>query len=437
MMARKDSSSDTNGNSSPWRRRAIWIGAGVVALLLLYLALRPSRVSVESAVVARGPLAVSLTAEARTRVRDRYTLVAPVTGTLERVTLDPGDVISDDGEVARIRPATSALLDPRTRADAIARRDAAAARLQQARVVLQGARGDRDFAVRELERVRALAAAGALAPRELEQAERALDAAQSSLAAAEGAVRSAESELAAARIAVAPPQSLGSSGTLSLRAPAGGQVLRILARGPGLIAAGSPVIELGDAGSLEIVADLLTQDAVNVAAGAPASIVTGDGEIPARVRRVEPSAVTKISALGVEEQRVDVILDFVAGDGASRGLSPESSSSVPRGARESGTTANSPAALLASLGDGFRVDARIELARRENALHIPTSALFRDGSGWSTFVIEDGKARRRSIQVGIRGEQSAEVIEGLQDGEVVILYPGDEVREGARVSSGR
>src|SRR5690606_17592833 len=148
--------------------------------------------------------------------------------------------------------------------------------------------GDHDFATRELERVKELASAGAVASREVEAAERTLAAAQSALAAAEGAVRSARSELTAANAAVALPQALGSSGSVAVRAPAGGQVLRVLVRGPGLVAAGTPLLELGDAGSLEIVADLLTQDAVSVAAGAPATIITSTGDIPARVRRVEP-----------------------------------------------------------------------------------------------------------------------------------------------------
>lgn len=432
MMARNSSRADTNGRKQ-WKRRAIWIGAAIVALLLLYLALRPSEVRVETAEVTRGPLTVSLTAEARTRVRDRYELVAPVTGTLERITLDPGDVVPDASEVARIRPATSALLDPRTRVEAIARRDAAAARLQQAEVALQGARGDHDFATRELERVKELASAGAVASREVEAAERTLAAAQSALAAAEGAVRSARSELTAANAAVALPQALGSSGSVAVRAPAEGQVLRVLVRGPGLVAAGTPLLELGDAGSLEIVADLLTQDAVSVAAGAPATIITSTGDIPARVRRVEPSAVTRISALGVEEQRVDVILDFTHEES---GASDDETAASPEPAAETRNPRLRASDLIATLGDGFRVDARIVLAERDDVLHIPTSALFRDGEGWSTFVVEGGRARRRPVQIGVRGEQRAEVLQGLQRGDVVILYPGDEVRDGARVTAG-
>lgn len=432
MMARNGSRANANGQKQ-WKPRAAWVAAAIAALLLLYLALRPSVVRVETAEVTRGPLTVSLTAEARTRVRDRYQLVAPVTGTLERITFDPGDVVPDASEVARIRPATSALLDPRTRAEATARRDAAAARLQQARVALETARGDQDFATRELERARELASAGAVASREVEAAERALSAAQSALAAAEGAVRSARSELTAANAAVAPPQALGSSGAVAVRTPAEGQVLRVLVRGPGLVAAGTPLLELGDPGSLEVVADLLTQDAVSVSAGAPATVVTSAGDVQARVRRVEPSAVTRISALGVEEQRVDVIIDFaIEGSGASGGeaaMPPGPAAEMP----DSGLRSSD---LIAALGDGFRVDARIVLAERDDVLHIPTSALFRDGEGWSTFVVEGGRARRRAVQIGIRGEQRAEVLQGLQQGAVVILYPGDEVRDGARVAAG-
>lgn len=401
-----------------WRRRLVWIGAGAVLLLLLVLLLRPSAAEVETAVASRGPLRVTLTAEGRTRVQDRYGVVAPVTGTLARIELDPGDVVDDGGTIARILPATAPLLDPRTRADAIARRDAAEARLAEAVAALARARNDRAFAAREVERVRALADAGAVAVREVEEAERALDAAQATLAAAESAVRAARAERQAAAAAVAAPQALaGDGGVVLVRAPAGGQVLRVLERGPGLVQAGTPLVEVGDASRLEVVADLLTQDAVHVAAGAPATILTGSSEFPARVRRVEPGARTEISALGVEEQRVDVVLDFVTGtDGDSSGAAAEDAS-----------------VGLAALGDGFRVDARIVLAEREDALRVPTSALFRDGDAWAVFVVRDGRAERRRLQIGVRGEREAEVLDGLEAGEVVVLYPGDAVRDGVRV----
>ncbi len=389
------------------RRRFIWIAVGAVVLLLLALAFSPDTLTVETAAVARGPVSAAVTAEGRTRVRDRFIVAAPVTGTLERITLDPGDAVDRQAVVARITPASAALLDSRTRAEAESRVAAAAAGLRQAEAAVVQARSDRAFAARELDRARQLAAAGALAPRAVEEAEQMAAAREAAATSAEEAVRAARADVQAARASVAAPGTLSSSGAVNVRSPSGGQILRVVERGPGLVQAGTPLVEVGDAGALELVADLLTQDAERVAAGAPATITVGGAERPARVRRVEPSAVTKISALGVEEQRVDVVLEFT----------DEPATEAPR----------------APLGDNFRVDVRIVTAERADALSVPTSALFRDGDGWAVFTVRDGRAARQRVDLGIRGESSAEVVAGLTAGDLVVLYPGDEVRDGVRV----
>lgn len=397
----------TDAAASSRRRRFIWLGVAAVVVLLIAWALAPTTLEVETVALARGSVTAVVAAEGRTRVRDRFSIVAPVSGTLARITLDPGDPVDREAVLARITPASAALLDPRARAEATGRAATAGALVRQAESAVLQARSDLTFAVRELERARQLAAAGALAARNVEEAAHLAAARQASLTSAEQSVVAARADQRAAQSAVAAPGSLSASGAVTVTAPVAGQLLRVFERGPGLVQAGTPLLEVGDPGALEIVADLLTQDAGRVSAGAPAIIAIGDDERPARVLRVEPSAVTKVSALGVEEQRVDVVLAFTDDPPTEPGRQP--------------------------LGDNFRADVRIVTARRDDVLTVPTSALFRDGEGWAVFTVREGRARRQRVELGIRGPSGAEVVGGLTAGAQVILYPGDEVRDGARV----
>jgi HlyD family secretion protein len=386
------------------RKRLIW-GAVLAALILLVVwMMRPAPVAVETAVVARGPLSTSVQAEGVTRVRDRFQVAAPVSGRLERITLREGDAVAAGDVIARLTPLP---LDVQAAAQATARVSAAQATRQEAEARVGQARAALEQTERTTARILEVAAVGGISVDAAERAELELAAARRELDAAASRVRAADAELAAARAAlldVDPTRATGRA-VVEIRAPAAGRVLRVGEPSERIVAAGTPLVEIGDAAGLEAVVDVLSSDAVLIRPGATVALVEwgGDGEIAARVRQVEPSGFTKISTLGVEEQRVNVIVDLDA---------------VPAG-----------------LGDGYRVEARIETWSAADVLTVPNGALFRHGTDWGVFVKEDGRARLRELRIGNRGTASAEVLQGLNESETVVLFPSDRVTEGARLKS--
>ncbi len=391
------------------RRRALVLALAAAAGLggLLWL-LRPAPVRVELGVVDRGPLEVTVDEEGRTRVRNRYVIAAPVAGGLERIMLDAGDAVAAGDVVARVSPAP---LDPRTTAQAEARLDAAIALRGEARARVGQARAALAQAHRDLQRARTLAAAGTVSDQELEQAELAhasraeeLHGAREAEDAAAHEVQAAEAVLLAAGAGAPGPSSRGKDAFVDVRSPAAGDVLRVFEESQRVVAVGTPLLEVGDPSDLEIVVDVLSADAVRIRPGAEMRLVAwgGEGTLRARVRRVEPSGFTKISALGVEEQRVNVIGDFVDAPGA--------------------------------LGDGYRLEARIVVWRAEDVLRVPASALFRRGEGWHVFGVENGRAQLRAVGVGQRGVEAAEVVSGIEPGTGVVLHPTDRVADGVRVA---
>ncbi len=393
-------------------RRKIWIvtGFGVVILAGIGLAMRPRPIAADFATVERGPLSVTVDEEGETRVRDRFVVSAPLAGRILRIELEPGDAVeAGQTVVASLQPTDPILLDARSRAEAEARVGAARAGLGLARAERDRAEAERRFSVSEAGRYRKLAAEEIVSRERLDSAELEVTTREEALRAADYAVKSAEQDLAAASATLqteAPAIGVAAE-PIVLRAPVDGVVLRRLRESETVVPAGEPLVEIANPADLEIVSDLLSTDAVKVRRGQNVRIEQWGGDEPLRgvVRRVEPYGFTKISALGVEEQRVNVIVDF-------------------EDAREA----------WEALGDGYRVEVRIVIWEREDAVKVPTSSLFRDGDDWAVFVVEEGRAARRTVSLGERNGLEAEVLEGLGEGDRVVVHPSDSIRDGVAVA---
>jgi HlyD family secretion protein len=385
--------------SATWKK-LLYIVAGLGTLTGLTLLFLPGPVPVEVTNVAIGPLQVTVDEDGETRAHDRFIISAPVAGRVARIGLHEGDLIARDQAVAELWPLP---LSAREREEQLARISAAEAQLREASERVRQARASHEQARREQARMEKLAAGGFVAQQEAEQARLAETTSANELEAARFRERSVEADLKAARAALLALDTTGGGARVIVRSPAAGKVLRIPEKSERVVAAGAALIMVGDPNRIEIVVDLLSTDAVKVRAGMPMLLEGWGGDQPmrARVRVVEPYGFTKVSALGVEEQRVNVIGDFVDATG--------------------------------SLGDGYRVEAKIVIWSSDNVLKVPVSALFRQGEEWSVFVVESGRARRRKIEVGHRGALEAEVTQGLTAGDTVIRHPSNELTDGARV----
>ncbi len=385
------------------RKHGIGLGVVVATAALVLWALQPESIAVETATVARGPLRVTVDEDGETRVEDRYLVSAPVTGRLVRLECEVGDEVEAGEVLARVYPLP---LDTRTRAEAVERlrateaaARAAVARVEQARAMALETR-------RALERLERVAAdvPGSVAGQRLDEARTADRTAALALEEAESAADAAAHEVESTRALVG---SDASAEPTLVRAPASGRVLRVYEECERIIAAGSPIMEVGDAGRLEVVVDVLTEDAARLAAGAPAGVIAGPEADTLRgsIRLIEPSAFTKVSPLGVEEQRVNVVVAFDGGD--------------------------------VLLGDRYRVDVSLVAWESGDVLLVPVSALIRSDSRWGVYVVEGERARLRAIDLGERGRAHAEVRAGLEVGEVVVLYPSEAIGDGARVEAAR
>jgi HlyD family secretion protein len=396
------------------RRRALrrnlrhsLLAAGLVAAIAgAVFALRPQPVPVDGARVTRGELSTVIEEDGVTRVKDRFLVSAPVTGSLTRLRLEPGDEVKEADSLAEIAPAESPLLDDRTRAAAEARLGAALSALGQARAQVARAAAAQQLAGQELARARNLFSSASLSAHEFEQVDFAHRMRAEELASSEFAAKVAAEEVRVARVAAGHDPSSSRDRHVDVLSPVSGRVLRVYQKSAGLVQASTPLVEVGDPRQLEVVVDLLTTDAVRVLPGTPVEVRGWGGEdsIAARVRRVEPSAFTRPSALGVDEQRVNVIIAL--------------SDSQQR---------------WAALGDGFRVQARLVLWQGSKVLRVPQGALFRHGERWALYRIDAGIARLTLVEVGHRGETVVEIVSGVPEGAVVAVHPGDRVRDGARV----
>jgi len=388
------------------RKYLIWVVVAAVAASALWMAVTPAVVDVEVATVARGPMRVTVDEEGETRLRRRFVVSAPVPGRVRRIEARPGDRVKAGQRLAVIQPAAPAPLDARTEAMTSAREQGAAAateraRAERARLAVERKQADADAA-----RARQLFDSGYGSRDIWEQ----LDARARSVAqteqAAESAIRAAEFELAAAKAALISRADATGGREVGVTAPIAGVVLRRLQESEAVVPAGTPLIEIGTLDDLEIVADLLSTDAVQVKVGSPVVIERwgGPASLAGRVQRIEPAGFLKISALGVEEQRVNVVIEVA-----------------------------DPRDRWAALGDGYRVEVRIVTWERPDALTVPTSSLFRLEGAWVVFVVENDRLRRAMVRVGQRNAQVAEILEGLAEGARVVTYPGESLTEGTRV----
>jgi HlyD family secretion protein len=384
-------------------RRITWLAIAAAAALAIGWALRPQPIAVETVAVTRGSLTATVIGEGRTRVKDLFVVSAPVDGQLQRISLQPGDPVTATTVIARIQPVAPRPLDARSRAEARALVEVARAALTRAKATEQGTGVAVEHADSELARSEKLAQTGAVARAELEHAGHQSGIQHHAQDAAHAAVREARAELIRATAVIDPATSPGDA-PVSITAPIAGRVLRVLRESAGPVAAGTPLIEIGDVACLELRADLLSSDAASVREGAAATITSWGGSRPlaARVRRVEPAAFTKISALGLEEQRVHVVLDFV--------------DPLPPG-----------------LGHDYRVDLAIVTWSGNDVRRVPARSLVRAGDRWAVFVVRDGRARQVFVDLGETDGRLTVVARGLAEGEVVIAQPTDAVMDGARV----
>ena len=398
-------------NRAARKRLVFWgiviglVGAG------LALSLRTTPLPVDVTAAVRGPLRVTLDHEGRTRVRERYTVSAPVAGRVLRIEIEPGDAVAAGRTVlARILPGAPALLDARTRAGAEAQVQVATANLARARAQRDQAREASEYAQAEAERMRGLLAGGLATSQQRDAADADARLKARALEAAVASVEAAARDLDAARAVLYEGGAGGAGRLVEVRAPVTGVLLRRLHESETVVLQGEPLVEVADPADLEVVADFLSTDAVRIRAGMPVMIDRWGGAAPlnARVARVEPSGFMKISALGVEEQRVWVVMSFA-----------------------------DPREAWAALGDGYRVEARVVVWQQPDVLKVATSSLFRRGEAWAVFVIDGGVARLRTVTIGQRNDIEAEVTGGLEAATRVVAYPSDQMTDGARVEPRR
>jgi HlyD family secretion protein len=379
----------------------VYAAAGVVLLGAVAQALRPAPIPVETARVSRGPLQVTTEELGETRAHDRFVVAAPIAGHLLRVLLRDGDSVADGQAVATMAPLP---LSARELDELNARIAAAEAVQRSAEAQLSHVIEDLAQARRESTRLEQLFSNHSVSKQQLEQAQNATVTLEKEVAAGRYRVKSAEADVRGARAGLAAVN-VGPRGTLvTVRAPSSGRVLRVLEPSERVLAPGTPILVIGDLEHLEVMMEMLSSEAVKVAPGMSAVLDGwgGDRTLQARVRLIEPYGFTKISALGVEEKRTRVILDFV----------------------------DSPSPL----GDGYRVTGRIVLWSSPSVLKVPIAALFRCGSQWCVFTVDEKRTRHREIQIAHRNSSDAEVLSGLHEGDLVVRHPPNELGDGARVS---
>jgi HlyD family secretion protein len=388
---------------------------GILAISVLVIGLLvwgfwPRPVLVELVEARRASMTVTIEEEGRTRVIDRFIISAPVDGVACRVRLDVGDTVQAGQTLLNISPLESRVLDPRSRAEAEARVAAARSALELARQQAEAAEASANFQRNEIRRLRPLAEQGVISSGAFDKAQMDLLTAEASLRSAKHAVEVAEYEQQAAETTLKY-----SAGTVTgdpvirvpVKSPITGRILQIAHECEGPVTTGQELLVVGDPSLLEVVVDLLSADAVKVKPGMKVHFDRwgGDDPLEGRVRNIEPFGSTKISALGVEEQRVNVIADFVS-------------------AKED----------WQRLGDGFRVEAWFVIWEDENVLQVPASSLFRLNDGWALFVVENGRARQRVVQIGQRTGLVAQILEGVKEGDKVVNHPSDEVADGVRIT---
>lgn len=412
-----------------WQRLSFYLFAALVAVGLLVLALRPTPLIVDSAEVFRGPLEVTIEEEGYTRARDRYIVSAPITSQAQRIGWEPGDRVGEGEVLVVLEPIAAPLLDSRAHAQALARLQASEAALAGARAEVEAAAAAADSAADEHRRLAALGEDDLVAERDVERAaaekrrtEAALRSARFQVAVSEAQLEQARAALTRVGVAKSADgrtpakhrpdirsQGAGFSAAqepMVLRAPVSGVILSREMESAQVVQPSEPLLELASLEQLEIAVEVRSADAVGIQPGMQVRVERWGGEelLMARVRRVEPRGFEHISALGVEERRVLVIADLV-----------------------------SPHEQWLNLGDGYRVNAVFVLWSADDVLQVPSSALFRYEGEWAVFVVEQGRARRREVEIGKRGNRRSQVLSGLEGGDRVVLHPPREIEDGSRV----
>jgi len=389
------------------KQRLLLVAFAALALGAIVYAFLPTPIPVEVVRVARGPLQVTVDHEGRTRVKERYVISAPLSGRLLRVKLHPGDPIrAKETLLASIEPSDPALLDPRARAEAEARVKAAKAAKLRAIPILDRARAASEQAKTEFDRAQKLYATGAMSHQELDNAELKSRTADEELKAADFGVQIAAFELEQAQAVLSAGKNHTAGEPFEIRSPINGELLRVFQESEGFVQSGTRLMEVGDPRDLEMEIDVLSADAVKVKPGDKVLVEHWGGDAPllGRVRLIEPAAFLKISALGVEEQRVNVIADFVD--------SPEK---------------------YRALGDAYRIEARIVISEADNVLKVPAAALFRRGDEWAVFVADHRRAVLRALNIGRRNDLEAEVLSGVSENETVLVHPSDRIQNATRI----
>jgi len=391
------------------RTHVRWIvmsALGLAMMSVLVFLLWPHPLDVDVVTVGSGPIAETVADQGIARVRQTYVVSAPVSGRLERVPLEVGDrVVASRTIIACIRPAAPEFLDPRSRAQAETAVDAARSALASATAQRDRLAADAVRTRDQLRRVSDLAKQHVVAPQELETAQADADQAANAVRAAEADIRTRQANVTSAQMALANPQATAKQ-VVNVTSPASGVVTHLLQQSERTVAVGTQLVEIGDTAGLEAAIEFLSQDAVKIRAGQRAEIYNwgGPAAISAEVRRVEPQGFTKVSALGVEEQRTLVILQFTA-----------------------------PATAWAGLAPGYRVWGRVYLRQTAAAILAPLGALVRDRGDWAVYRIEQGRARLRPVRIGTLTDRDGEVLSGVSPGDPLIAYPSDQVQDGVRV----
>jgi HlyD family secretion protein len=395
------------------RRLATWTIIVLALIAGLAFAFWPRALAVDLGTVSAGPMAMTVNDEGETRVVDVFTESAPVSGRLRRIEAEPGDaVFAGSSVVAELEPTESQLLDPRSEAEAQAQLSAAVSSASLAEAELTKVEAELKFAQSELERARELALQGTIPKRELEAAERAFETTRASLGVTQANMQVRRFELQRVQSRLMSPDEMATQREncvcIMISSPVDGQVLRVLRESEGFVRAGDSLIEIGNPERLEIMVDLLSTEAVKVSPGDEAIIENWGGgtSLAARVRRIEPFGFTKTSALGIDEKRVNVVLDLV-----------------------------SPRDQWQALGHGYQVDVRIVLWRADRTVKVPLTALFQDDGDWALFIEEQGRAVKRAVKVGAMNEDEAQIESGLAEGERFVIYPGIALEEGIRLAA--
>ena len=399
-------------NPALLRRMIFWSPLVVLLAFALFWLFRPRPVPVDLAVAQRGPMQVTVSEDGEARVRDVFVVSAPLAGLMRRIDLEVGDAVQARKTViARIGPVDPAFLDPRSVAEARAARDAAVAARAFARAQLQRAQAEYDFAALEYQRIESLAQRQTVSQNERDAAQSRARTAAALIEEARAALKMRESELAQAEARLLTPASLSRRSEdcdcVQVFSPVSGTVLRMVTESESVVQSGAPLVEVGNPEQLEVVVDLLSPDAVRVREGQRALIEAwgGEGPLEGKVRRVEPFGFMKVSALGIEEQRVNVHIDLV-----------------------------DPRERWERLGHGYRVEPRIVLWEADDVLQAPLSALFRHTEGWAVFVADGGRAVLRPVEIGRQNGVTAEILSGLEPGQPLVLHPGDRVSDGVRIA---